>query len=159
MSLSSLALHLFFLPPQTHRPFFLPQRPILNLHEPSRHRPIAADLTHFGLSSLFSTFWICVSSYACVLSCACVSTLCFELCLCFDFVFQVVLVFQLCVLGYAYVSGLCFGHGFQFLFRAVIFLLSFFFSSSLVLMDTTGLWLCSDFYGFDSSCSCMFVVE
>ena len=127
MSLSSLALHLFFLPPQTHRPFFLPQRPILNLHEPSRHRPIAADLTHFGLSSLFSTFWICVSSYACVLSCACVSTLCFELCLCFDFVFQVVLVFQLCVLGYAYVSGLCFGHGFQFLFRAVIFLLSFFF--------------------------------
>ena len=36
-------------------------------------------------------------------------------------------MFQLCVLGYAYVSGLCFGHGFQFLFRAVIFLLSFFF--------------------------------
>ena len=36
---------------------------------------------------------------------------------------------------------------------------TFFFSSSLVLMDTTGLWLCSDFYGFDSSCSCMFVVE
>ena len=102
VSLSSLPFHLFFLPPQTHRPFFLPQRPIVDLHEPSRHRPVAVDprsatdLTHFGLYSLFSTFRFCVSS------CACVSALCF---------------------GLACVSNLCFGlHGFVFgagfLFRA-----------------------------------------
>ena len=83
----------------------------------------------FGLSSLFSAFWLCVSS------CACVSALCFRLCLCFGL-------------------GFYFGHGFRFLFRArfvfqtVIFLL-FFFSSSLVLMGMAGLWLCNDFYGFD----------
>ena len=75
-----LSISSFFL----HRPFFLPQRPIANLHKPSRHRPItidprsAADLTHFGLSSLF-------------------------------LVFRAVLVFWLCVLGCAYVSALCFG--------------------------------------------------
>ena len=79
VSLSSLPLHLFFLPPQTHRPFFLPQRPIANLYEPSRHRPVtvnprsATDLTYFGLYSLFSAFQFCVSG------CACVSALCFEL--------------------------------------------------------------------------------
>ena len=28
----------------------------------------------------------------------------------------------------------------------------FFCSSSLVLMGTVGLWLCSDFYGFDGGC-------
>ena len=84
VSLSSLPLHLFF----------LPHRPITDLHEPSRHRPIAAnprsatDLTHFGLSSLFSAFWLYVSGYSCVSGCACVSALCFRLCLCFGFVFQ-----------------------------------------------------------------------
>ena len=80
-----LSISSFFL----HRPFFLPQRPIANLHEPSRYRPITidprlgADLTHFDLSSLFS-------------------------------VFRAVLVFWLCVLGCAYVSALCFGLGFCF---------------------------------------------
>ena len=109
LSLSSLPLHLFFLPPQTHIPFFLSQRPIADLHEPNCHRPVAAnprsavDLTHFGLSSLFSTFRFCVSNYACV------SALCFELCLCFSFVFRACLCFGL---------GFCFGHEFQFLFRA-----------------------------------------
>ena len=98
ISLSSLSLHLFFLPPKTHRPFFLPQRPIADLYEPNRHKPVAADprsatdLTHFGLSSLFLTFWFCV------LGCAYVSALCFELCLCF---------------GLACVSDLCFRHGFR----------------------------------------------
>ena len=62
----------------------------------------------FGLSSLFSAFWLCVSS------CACVSALCFRLCLCFEL-------------------GFYFRHGFRFLFRArfvfqaVIFLFFFFF--------------------------------
>ena len=96
VSLSSLPLHLFFLPPQTHRLFFLPQRPIANLHEPSLHRPVtvdpcsATDLTHFSLYSLFSAFRFCVSS------CACVFALCF---------------------GLACVSDLCFGLG-GFVFRA-----------------------------------------
>ena len=144
VSLSSLPLHLFFLPPQTHRPFFLPQRPIVDLHKPSRHKPVAADLTHFSFSSLFSAFRFCVSTvlvfWLCVSGCACVSDLCFGL-------------------------GFCFGHGFRFLirdgfvFRAVIFLLFFFFSSSLVLMGTAGLWLCSDFYGFDGGCGYVLVVE
>ena len=124
VSLSSLPLHLFFLPPQTHRPFFLPQRPIVDLHKPSRHKPVAADphlvadLTHFGLSSLFSAFRFCVSG------CACVLALCFGLCLCFKLA---------CVSDLCFGLGFCFGHGFRFLFRdgfvfrAVIFLLFFFF--------------------------------
>ena len=74
----------------------------------------------------------------CVSSCACVSALCFGLCLCFGFVFR------------AWVS---------IFVSSCEFSAFFFFSSSLVLMGTTGLWLCSDFYGFDSSCSCMLVVE
>ena len=95
VSLSSLPLHLFFLPPQTHRPFFLPQRPIADLYEPSRHRPVTVDprsainLTYFGLYSLFSTFQFCVSS------CICVSALCFELS---------------CVSSWV---DLCFRHGFR----------------------------------------------
>ena len=150
MSLPSLPLHLFFLPPQTHRPFFLPHTPIIDLHELNHHRHIVADprliadLTHFGLSSLFSAFRLCV------LGCVCVSALCFGLCLCFGFVFQARFLFR------AWVS-LLFQAG--FVFGLWFFCFLFFFSSSLVLMDTTGLWLCSDFYGFDSSCSCMFVVE
>ena len=93
-------LFLFFILSCFHSPFsvslfslplcllFLPHRPITNLHEPSCHRPIVvdprsvADLTHFGLSSLFSAFRLCV------LSCACVLALCFGLCLYFGFVFQ-----------------------------------------------------------------------
>ena len=69
-----LSISSFFL----HRTFFLPQRPIADLHEPSRRKPIttnprsAANLTHFGLSSLFSAFRLCV------LGCACVSALCFS---------------------------------------------------------------------------------
>ena len=92
VSLSSLPLHLFFLPPQTYRPFFLPRRPIADLHNPNRHRPIAADprsaadLTHFSLSSLFSAFRFCV------LSCACVSALCFGLWLCFGLGFSFQLI-------------------------------------------------------------------
>ena len=104
ISLSSLPLHLFFLPPQTHKPFFLPQRPIADLHEPSRHKPVAVDprsatdLTYFGLYSLFSAFRFCVSG------CACVSALCFgfvyRACLCFGFVFRA---------GWICVSGMGFG--------------------------------------------------
>ena len=77
--------------------------------------------------------------------------------------FWVVLVFWLCASGCAYVLALCFGLGFcfghGFVFRVVIFLLFLFFSSSLVLMGTVGLWLCSDFYGFDGGCGCVLVVE
>ena len=49
--------------------FFL-HRPITDLHEPSCHKPIAADpclttdLIHLGHSSLFSPFQLCVSSCA-----------------------------------------------------------------------------------------------
>ena len=32
-------------------------------------------------------------------------------------------------------------------------------SSSLVLMGTVGLWLCSDFYGFDGGCGGVLVAE
>ena len=49
------------------------------------------------------------------------------------------------------------GHGFQF--GCVDFFGFLFCSSSLVLMGTTGLWLCSDFYGFVGGCDCMLVVE
>ena len=118
---------------------------ITDLHEPSRHRPIAADphsatnLTHFGLSSLFSAFWLCVSG------CACVLALCFGLCLCFGFVF-----FRL---------GLCF---------ELWFFCFLFFSSSLVLMCTAGLCLCFSvdfsaffflffFTGFDRHCGVVVV--
>ena len=100
VSLFSLPFHLFFLPPQTHRPFFLPQRPILDLHEPNRHGSVAidprsaTDLTHFGLFSLFSAFRFCVSG------CACVSALCFELA---------------CVSSWVFVSGMGFGVWFQHL--------------------------------------------
>ena len=69
--------------------FFL-HTPIADLHEPNCHRPIAADLTHLGLSSLFSAFRVCVSGYACVLS------LCFGLCLCFKFVFRAWVSIWLC---------------------------------------------------------------
>ena len=46
---------------------------------------------------------------------------------------------------------LCFGIDFSAFF--------FFFSSSLVLMGTAGLWLCSDFYAFYGDCGCVLVVE
>ena len=98
VSLFSLPLHLFFLPPQTHIPFFLPQRSIADLPEPSHHRPVAvnprstANLTHFGLFSLFLAFRFCVSG------CACVSALCFDFefraCLCFGFVFRAGFLFR-----------------------------------------------------------------
>ena len=39
------------------------------------------------------------------------------------------------------------------------FFFSFFFPSSLVLMGTAGLWLCSDFHGIDSCCGGVLVVE
>ena len=49
------------------------------------------------------------------------------------------------------------GHGFWFgYFDFYGFL---FCCSSLVLMGTRGLWLCSDFYGFDGGCGCVLVVE
>ena len=76
--------------------FFL-HRPIADLHEPSRHRLIAVELTHFSLSSLFSSIWLvfrlCVSGCTCVsgLSALCFglfSALCFGLCLgCAGFLF------------------------------------------------------------------------
>ena len=150
VSLSSLPLHLFFLPPQTHRPFFLPQRPIVDLHKPSRHRAIiadprlAADLTYFGLSSLFSAFRFCVSGCACVSGCVCVSGL---------------LVFRICVSGWVFVLGMGFGFCFKMGLCFGLWFFYFFFSSSLVLMGTTGLWLCSDFSGFDGGCGCVLVVE
>ena len=62
------------------------------------------------------------------------------------------LVFQLCVSGCTYVLSLCFSHGFRF--GCANFSTFFFCSSSLVLMVTVGLWLCSDFYGSDGSCGC-----
>ena len=73
------------------------------------------------------------------------------------------LVFRLCVSCYAYISGLCFrlgfcfGHGFRF--GCADFSAFFFCSSPLVLMGMAGLWLCSDFYGFDGGCGCVLVVE
>ena len=72
-------------------------------------------------------------------------------------------MFRLCVSCYAYISGLCFrlgfcfGHGFRF--GCADFSAFFFCSSPLVLMDMAGLWLCSDFYGFDGGCGCVLVVE
>ena len=85
----------------TNPSFFL-YRPIADLHEPSRHKPIATDprsttnVTHLGPFSLSSTFWVCV-------------------------------------LSWVFVSGMGFG------LAVLIFLLSFFCSSSLVLMGTVGL--------------------
>ena len=84
--------------------------------------------------------------------------------------FQVVHVFRFYVSGCAYVLGLCFrlgfcfGHGFHFCFRLGLcsscdFSAFFFCSSSLVLMGTTGLWLYSDFYGFDGGCGYVSVVK
>ena len=46
-----------------------------------------------------------------------------------------------------------------FRFGYVDFSAFFFFSSSLVLMGTAGLWLCSDFYGIDGCCGGVLVVE
>ena len=103
VSLSSVPLHLFFLP--HHRPFFLPQRPIADLHESSRHRPVAVDprsttdLTHFGLYSLFSAFRFCVSGCACVSAALCFGFV-YRACLCFGFVFRA---------GWICVSGMGFG--------------------------------------------------
>ena len=93
VSLSSVPLHLFFLPPQTHRPSLLPQRPIADLHESSCHKAVAVDprsatdLTHFSLYSLFSAFRFFVSgcAYVSAYVSACVSDLCFGL---GGFVFQ-----------------------------------------------------------------------
>ena len=66
-------------------------------------------------------------------------------------VFQAILVFWLCVSDYAWVVlGCCLGHGFQF--GCADFSVFSFCSLSLVLMGPAGLWLCSDFYGFDSGC-------
>ena len=48
-------------------------------------------------------------------------------------------------------------HG--FLFGCIDFFGFLFCSSSLVLMGTMGLWLCSDFNGFDGGCGCVLVVE
>ena len=66
------------------------------------------------------------------------------------FVFQAVLVFWLCVSGLlvfrAWVSVFVSG---WVCVSSCDFSAFFFFSSSLVLMGTAGLWLCSDFYGFD----------
>ena len=56
-----------------------------------------------------------------------------------------------------YRNGQGIGHGFRF--GCVDFFGFLFCSSSLVLMGTTGLWLCSDFYGFDGGCGCVLVVE
>ena len=100
VSLSSLPLHLFFLPPQTllsssetHRQSTRAQPPQIHHHWPTFSRrpdPFRPLFSIFGVSS-----------------CACVLALCFRLCLCFGFVFR---------------AG--------FLFRAVIFLLFFFFFTS-----------------------------
>ena len=48
-------------------------------------------------------------------------------------------------------------HGFRF--GCVDFSEFLFCSSSLVLMGTVGLWLCSDFYGFNGDCGGVWVVE
>ena len=56
-----------------------------------------------------------------------------------------------------YRNGQCIGHGFRF--GCVDFSGFLFCSSSLVLMGTTRLWLCSDFYWFDGGCGCVLVVE
>ena len=95
-----LSISSFFL----HRPidpsFFL-HRSIADLHEPSHHRPIVIDPCSAADLTHFSLSSLFLAFRLCVLGCAHVSGLCFGLCLCFR-------------------------HGFWFLFRAVIFLLSFF---------------------------------
>ena len=103
---------------------------ITDLHEPSRHRPIAADphsatnLTHFGLSSLFSAFWLCVSG------CACVLALCFGLCLCFGFVFfGLGLCFELwffCFLFFFFFTGFDVHGGVVLVFQRWFFCFLFF---------------------------------
>ena len=95
-----------------------------------------------------------------------VSVLCFELCLCFGlclyfgFCVSSLLVFQICVSGWVFVSGMGFGFCFWLsLCFGLWFFCFLFFSSSLVVMGTAGLWLCSDFYGFNGDCGCVLVVE
>ena len=56
-----------------------------------------------------------------------------------------------------YQIGQSIRHGFQF--DCVDFFGFLFCSSSLVLMGTVGMWLCSDFYGFDGGCGGVLVVE
>jgi len=46
-----------------------------------------------------------------------------------------------------------------FQFGCVDFFAFFFCFSSLVLMGTAGLWLCSDFYEFDGGCGGVLGVE
>ena len=48
-------------------------------------------------------------------------------------------------------------HGFRF--GCIDFSGFLFCSSSLVLMGMVGLWLCSDFYGFDGGCDDVLVIE
>ena len=98
MSLSSLPLHPFFLPPQTHLRSVRAQPP-----QTRRRRP-TLDCRPDPSRPLFS-----ISGVS-----ACVSVLCFGLCLCFSFVFQAVLMFWVCV------SVMGFG------LAVLIFLLSFF---------------------------------
>ena len=110
MSLSSLPLHLFFLPPQTHQWSIWAQLPQTHRRRPTLgRRPDPSQ-------PLFSIFDVS----------ACFSALCFELCLCFGFVFEVmfmfrtVLMFWVCVSSWVFVSGMGFG------LAVLIFLLSFF---------------------------------
>ena len=56
-----------------------------------------------------------------------------------------------------YQIGQSIRHGFRF--GCVDFSRFLFCSSSLVLMGMVGLWLCSDFYGFDGGCGGVLVVE
>ena len=56
-----------------------------------------------------------------------------------------------------YRNGQCIGHGFRF--GCVDFSGFLFYSSSLVLMGTARLWLCSDFYWFNGGYGCVLVVE
>ena len=152
MSLSSLPLHLFFLPPQTLLSIadltspaatepFLHRRS----HKPSRHKPFRFALHSFHFDQEGPSHAVggeikqSVSVQA-------------------RFIGE---DHETMPLGTSlvgrYRNGQGIGHGFRF--GCVDFFGFLFCSSSLVLMGTTRLWLCNDFYGFDGGCGCMLVVE
>ena len=152
VSLSSLPLHLFFLPPQTLLSIADPTSPAATepflhrrSHKPSRHRPFRFALHSFRFDREGPSHAVGGEIKRLVSVRA-------------RFVGE---DHETVPLGAGlvgrYRNGQGIGHGFQF--GCVDFFGFLFCSSSLVLMGTTGLWLCSDFYGFDGGCGCVLVVE
>ena len=149
--LSSLPLHLFFLPPQTLLSIADLTSPAATdsfyrrSHKPSHHRSFRFALHSFCFDqegpshAVGSKIGRSVSVRAWFVSEDCETV-----------PLGVGLICR-------YWNEQAIGHGFWF--GCVDFSGFLFCSSSLVLMGTVGLWLCSDFYGFDGGCGCVLVVE